>query len=416
MGPVFILTSQHDPYDDRIFYKEGRSLTKAGYAVTIVSGKADRDDEREGIVIRRVGRRGVLSRIPHLAWIDSIVGFFRLGLRIRATIYHCHEWDALVAAYLIKLLRRCSAGGRPLVISEIRDSFPGTWPSEKKPRLVQLAQASIANFLDKAINCRADCLIGVEEPKAQRYVSFGMPRSRAFTIENYVPLEFFAFRPKPFDPKKLVLAYSGGLSFVRGTGILVEAAVGFARRSGLRPKLLLIGPFISNEDRRSVVRLCRASAGLVDVEMTGWIPHTEVAERLSEADICFILFYNSKRYDWAMSGKAGPIKLYEYMACGKPIIAVDLPALRHTILENDCGLIVPQNGGADAVVRAIEYYVGNPQELLRHGRNGRAAVERYYNWSQGEKKLLSIYDRLLSSRVHPALTAGRPPVKSRGET
>ena len=73
------------------------------------------------------------------------------------------------------------------------------------------------------------------------------------------------------------------------------------------------------------------------------------------------------------------------MACGKPVIAVDYKALKETIEREHCGLIVPANRGVAEVVKAIEHYLLHPEEMLRHGRNGRQAVEERYNWSVGEK-------------------------------
>jgi len=389
------LTSSHDPYDDRIFYKEARSLRKAGYAVTIIAPTASSDEASEGIVIQRLrmsrtfghSRFRVLERVARFIWV---------GMRQRARVYHCHEWDAVIAGCMIRFLKRWTCGQRVKVVNEIRDSFPGVWPSgERRSRLTSL-KTSVCTLLDKAVNCRADYIIAVEEPKADRCVAFGFPRERAVTVENYAPLELFPFSPKRFDRNNLVLAYAGGVSKQRGIYVLAQASAEIGRRMGLRPKFLLLGHFRSAIEQNAFVEFCRRDEKLFELDMR-WVPHPEVGKRLSEADICFALFYDSPRYEWVLSGKAGPLKLYEYMACGKPVIAVDYKALRETIEAHDCGLIVPTKGGDIEVANAIEYYLSSPREMHRHGRNGRIAVERLYNWSRGERKLLAVYASLLSS-------------------
>jgi glycosyltransferase involved in cell wall biosynthesis len=95
-----------------------------------------------------------------------------------------------------------------------------------------------------------------------------------------------------------------------------------------------------------------------------------------------------------LSGKAGPIKLYEYMASGKPVIATDFKALKYVIEKEKCGFIVDRKSGIDRIVKAIEFYFKTPENIYIHGKNGRLAVEREYNWSVSERKLLRIYRSL----------------------
>lgn len=390
---VCLLTSGHDPYDDRIFYKEALSLRKAGFAVTIIAPTASCDEASEGILIRRLRMSRTIGH-SRLRVIERVGRFIWAGMGHRAQVYHCHEWDAVIAGYVIRFLKRWTYGQRVKVVNEIRDSFPGVWPSgERRSRLTSL-KTSLCTFLDKVVNCRADYVIAVEEPKADRCVAFGFPRERTMPVENYAPLELFPFNPKRFDRDNLVLGYAGSVSAQRGIYVLAQASAEIGRRTGRRPKFLLLGHFRSAAEHKAFVEFCRRDAKLFDLEME-WVPHPEVGKRLSEADICFALFYDSPRYEWVLSGKAGPLKLYEYMACGKPVIAVDYRALKETIQREDCGLIVPARGGVAEVVKAIEHYLLNPEEMLRHGKNGRQAVERQYNWSEGEKKLLCVYHKLL---------------------
>ena len=91
-----------------------------------------------------------------------------------------------------------------------------------------------------------------------------------------------------------------------------------------------------------------------------------------------------------------PVKMFEYMSAGIPVIASDFPLWREIITLNDCGLLVdPLN--PVAIAEAIDYFINHPEDAERMGMNGRRAVEKLYNWTHEGQKLLAFYDSLLRS-------------------
>ena len=91
-----------------------------------------------------------------------------------------------------------------------------------------------------------------------------------------------------------------------------------------------------------------------------------------------------------------PVKMFEYMSAGIPVIASDFPLWREIIQGDDCGLLLDPLNPA-AIAHAIDYLVSHPEEAQRMGKNGRTAVETKYNWTMEEKKLLAFYDNILNS-------------------
>lgn len=91
--------------------------------------------------------------------------------------------------------------------------------------------------------------------------------------------------------------------------------------------------------------------------------------------------------------EAQPIKMFEYMAAGLPLIASDYPLWRYIVKGKKCGLCVDGTKTGE-VKKAIRFLLNNFEQAQQMGRNGRNAVERYYNWGKEQEKLLQLYKRI----------------------
>jgi glycosyltransferase involved in cell wall biosynthesis len=86
-----------------------------------------------------------------------------------------------------------------------------------------------------------------------------------------------------------------------------------------------------------------------------------------------------------------PIKLFEYMAAGIPVVASDFPAWRE--LVGDAGVLIdPYDVGA--IAEAIDTLLGDPDTAEAMGARGREAVRERYGWEAEAERLLSLYERL----------------------
>lgn len=91
-----------------------------------------------------------------------------------------------------------------------------------------------------------------------------------------------------------------------------------------------------------------------------------------------------------------PVKMFEYMAVGLPVIASNFPLWKKIVEENNCGICVsPLN--PEEIAKAIEYLIEYPEEAKKMGENGRKAVLEKYNWENESKKLLKIYEKLFKN-------------------
>ena len=115
---------------------------------------------------------------------------------------------------------------------------------------------------------------------------------------------------------------------------------------------------------------------------TGFVEHEEVPKYVSAADVA-VAPYNPKgiremgRYGFYFS----PIKIFEYMACGKPIVASDLEIVKDIINGNKCGLLA-KAGDADDFAESIRMLFENEALKKKFGECGRKAAIGKYTWDK----------------------------------
>ncbi|MGB5315482.1 MAG: glycosyltransferase, partial [Robiginitalea sp.] len=89
-----------------------------------------------------------------------------------------------------------------------------------------------------------------------------------------------------------------------------------------------------------------------------------------------------------------PVKMFEYMAAGIPVIASDFPYWRELLSGTDCAIFVDPDNPSEIAV-AIRMLLADKKRADKMGRMGRISVEQRFNWSAEEKKLLQLYRQLL---------------------
>jgi glycosyltransferase involved in cell wall biosynthesis len=129
------------------------------------------------------------------------------------------------------------------------------------------------------------------------------------------------------------------------------------------------------------------------VQYLGVLDRPSVANLLSRVRLGLLVLQPEPNFV-----NARPIKLFEYMAAGIPVIASDFPLWSQIIGEAGCGLLVDPHD-PQAIARAMEYLLSHDAEAEAMGRRGRKAACELYNWDTQERVLLKFYSDLLETRV-----------------
>jgi glycosyltransferase involved in cell wall biosynthesis len=270
----------------------------------------------------------------------------------KAVVYDIHEdapADILHKDYIPRCLRR-----------------PLTWSVRK---------------LENAACRRFSGLIAATPTIAKRFCSIN---PNTVVVHNFPMLDEIAPTVDlPWDERPPAMAYIGSISERRGIREILQALA--LLPSDNSAQMMLAGPFSPAELRTELMRL----PGWPRVKYLRVLDRPSVANLLSRVRLGLLVLQPEPNFCNAM-----PIKLFEYMAAGIPVIASDFPSWRQIIGEAGCGLLVdPQD--PQAIARAMEYLLSHDAEAEAMGRRGRQAACELYNWNSEERVLLNFYSELL---------------------
>jgi len=208
---------------------------------------------------------------------------------------------------------------------------------------------------------------------------FLVMNSRSVDINNY-PMLGELDSSTSWAEKKSEVCYVGGIAEIRGVKELVRAMELVATKT----RLNLVGEFSEDCVRNEVATY----PGWSKVNTTGVLGRQEVRNVLARSVAGVVTLHPTPNYLDSL-----PIKMFEYMSAGLPVVASNFDLWKDIVEKNECGLCVdPMN--PQAIAAAIDFLVSNPTEAERMGENGRQAVFTLYNWAAEEKKLLNFYDQI----------------------
>lgn len=218
---------------------------------------------------------------------------------------------------------------------------------------------------------------------ADTVVSRGVPRSKTFLLPNGADLALF--RPLPRENRisekydfgdRFVVMYSGLMGIKHDLDVLLDAAEELRRD---RPDVLFFlrggGP------REAHLRHEAARRGLENVRFGGELEIEDVPYALARADACVTSLLPDPYLDKIIS-----VKIFEYMACGKPVIAALGGEGARVVNEGDAGIVVPPGDGA-AIADAVRRMASDPESARRMGESGLRHVQQHYSRARTAERL-----------------------------
>jgi glycosyltransferase involved in cell wall biosynthesis len=174
--------------------------------------------------------------------------------------------------------------------------------------------------------------------------------------------------------------YAGQLYPWKGVDVLVRAMA-----SVPDARLVILGGLAGEADARRIAGIVEDCGLASRTEMRGTVPPTEVAQELARAAVVVAPFLHT-----AMSERhTSPLKAFEALAAGRPLVASDLPASREFLRDEENALLVPP-GEVGALAAALRRVLQTPALAERLGRTGYAEAPRF-SWAARAESLRGLF-------------------------
>ena len=361
-----------------------RGLVNSQYEVHLLTpndGILPEEDTVEGARVTRVPQnvsQNFLERAVHFG--KTVIA--HLSLHPDYDVVHYRNiWDGLAVAQNKKRFgykTLFEVNGLPSI--ELKYHYPGIDVS----LLSKIKEQEIATLhLSDAIICPSNV--------TRDYItSLGLDRKRVAVIPNGVSPSDFSSSPLPSREGRVpVLLYIGTLADWQGLDVVIRALPRILERQAVQ--LHVVGRGRSRQ-RKLMVKQMRKLGVEENVIVQPAVPHHEVPALIARADICLApLGLNDRN----VTQGACPIKVLEYMASSRPLIASNMPIVRELVREDVDALLFSPNDPDDLARQVLVLL--NDYELSK--RLADSATQRaltQFTWHRAQKKLVSVYSKLVA--------------------
>jgi glycosyltransferase involved in cell wall biosynthesis len=380
---ICMLSIDHSPLDDRIYYKEACSLHKHGFEVTMLfcadengfaydmGGKKIINQDKntvlqlDGIVCHLVKRdlRNPIEKILHKFFLGNFIhNFIQKGIEINADVYHAHE----PVSYYLGLKIQEKTGAK--LIFDSHESWVG---GTLKDQFVKHLYLNKLTYLITANQITRGSLL-VKNPSLKTEV-----------IYNFAHPEIFK---STFEESKLlnpIIVHDGYLPFNRGLKEMIEV-IKLLKNDFPKIKFRILGE-TKGEEKIYLQQKIEEYQLYDNIEETGWIDYVNVGNYLNDCSIGLLLKTNTPNN--ILGGPA--IKLFHYFAYGIAVVDIDLPESTRFLNKTQSGISI-QKRSITKITEAIELLLKDHTLLKKYCQNSFNSYQKF-NWLEEEKKLVSFY-------------------------
>lgn len=361
------LTSVHQRYDTRIFLKECISLQKFFTNVTFIVADGLGNEVRDGVkIIDVTAEKGRLKRI-----FQTTGRVYNKAKEVDADIYHFHDPELIPVGLKLKKLGK-------IVIYDSHEDVPRQILG--KPYLSKLSRFVISKtfeLYEKKSVQKLDAIITATPFIRDKFLRI---HKNVIDINNFPILGELDNNCSELG-KRNTVCYVGGLTLIRGILEIVKAV----EYTSPEIKLILAGKMSD----RALEEILEKEVGWQKVSCVGYLNRDEVKDLMNTSFAGLVTLHPLINYLDSL-----PIKMFEYMIAGIPVIASDFPLWKDIIEGSNCGLCVNPMKPKE-IAAAIDYLHNNPEISKKMGENGKRMIYNKYNWSIEEEKLSRLYQSLI---------------------
>lgn len=358
---ICILTSVHRHDDVRIYHKQAKSLKEAGFNVKVLCSDFSGTDEN-GIEFIKIK----LPKNRFLRMIFASMKFYKTAKALNADYYHFHDPE------LIRMGKKLAKTAK--VIYDVHEDVPRQLLT--KPYLNPKIAKIISNVYEEFEELSVKKFFAVVAAEPVIFDRLSKYQQNTVMVCNFPKLDEF-MNPSQYENRTDSVCYIGGITKIRGIFEMLDAI------TNINVKLVLAGDFEDNQLKTAVF----SHSGYKKVDFRGFVGRKEIIDILNIVKAGLVTLEPIPKYLTAL-----PVKMFEYMAAGVPVIASNFPYWQEIINETKCGVCVNPLS-CEEITNAINYMLTNQEIANEMGKNGRKAVFEKYNWQIEKEKLIKLYEQ-----------------------
>jgi glycosyltransferase involved in cell wall biosynthesis len=242
---------------------------------------------------------------------------------------------------------------------------------------------------------RADAVLTVSTALKEYVVSLGIEPRQVYPMPNCV--DSSRFKPKPRNSEvrgqwglgdEPVLGFVGGLRPWHGVEVL-PTLLDRLRQRHSNLHLVIVG----NGPLQSKLECGLRERGLMQrVIFTGSVSHEKVAEMIPQFDVA-LAPYPQLEHAFYFS----PLKIFEYMACGVPLVAAELGQIGEVVRNGETGFLYPP-GDLDALTTACNRLLGDSDLRRQVGQAAAREVHSNYTWNHNAARVVELARSLIAAK------------------
>jgi glycosyltransferase involved in cell wall biosynthesis len=234
-----------------------------------------------------------------------------------------------------------------------------------------------------------DYIIATEEIVYNRFKNY-LKKENIGIIYNYTDLNS-KYRNIPDTKKEFDAIYCGSITIFRGVLQIIETAR-ITRLKSRKLKFLIIGPVWEEGLKKKINSLIKKYRIADYVILKDSVPYNKIQAFYNKSKIGLAVFLDNP-----ITRIILPIKIFEYMAFGLPIVCSNFGHLLKYTEENNTGIPVnPQN--PEEIYNTVVKILDNKSVYEKYKNNCLRASKEKYDWSLMDKKLNDIYSGILNQR------------------
>jgi len=332
----------------------------------------------------RLGKTSILptSRLYYLiaALLFQLIIMLRAVRAVatrRSVILHAHDFNALLGSAATKQFLR----DRVRLVYDSHELTPGAykeWYGSLVSRIVERVEFAALRRVDAIITANEAILEHLcRESSAPAAVIHS-----SFSIGEIPKLAPQGAKEKLGLSGLFVTIFTGKVRQDYHIGMILNAAHHMKRNGQSRFKFLFVGP---PDSAKSLVDLVRKDALEDFFIFRGHVPDDDLPCYYMASDLCFAVTSSIG----PNSDMLTPIKMFESMGCGVPVIVREGTLAAKIVRRWHCGVVVPSSEAA--FVRQLVRLGEDPGLVRALGAAGRKAFLDEYNWDRMQARLLQLY-------------------------